>query len=62
MKTVRITKANGQVGELTLQADGRYDITLNGTKAPGNNYYTADQVAKIIESAKAAGSKIEITE
>ena len=56
---ITITRSNG-VGVLTKAADGRWDITLNGTKAPGNNYYDNAQVDRIVAKATADGATVEV--
>jgi len=60
MKKITITKKNGQIGVLEIAEDGNYNITINGQRGPGNNYYTPAQVEKIIATATSAGEKIEI--
>ena len=56
---IMITRSNG-VGVLTKAQDGRWDITLNGTKAHGNNYYDNTQVDRIVSKAIADGAKVEV--
>lgn len=56
---ITITRSNG-VGVLTKAQDGKWDITLNGTKAPGNYYYDNDQVDRIVAKAIADGAKVEV--
>jgi hypothetical protein len=55
---ITITQPKG-VGKLTKAADGKWDITLNGVKGPSNNYYTTDQVKKIVGTSIKAGHKVE---
>ena len=59
MSKVTITKG-GKVGVLTLAADGRWDVTLDGVKAPGNYYMTTDEVKSMIAKEQAAGNSVVI--
>ena len=56
---ITITRSNG-VGVLSKAQDGRWDIMLNGTKAPGNNYYDDEQVDRIVAQATADGATVEV--
>lgn len=57
---ITITKQNGQTGVLTLAADGKYDISIDGKTGSGALHYTIDQLGRIIDNARAEGSSVEI--
>ena len=60
MKKITIKHQTKGTGVLMLAEDGKYDMELNGRKAPSNNYYTRDQVEKIIAKARSEGSEVTI--
>lgn len=58
MKKVTIKQAKG-TGILSLMADGRYQIEVNG-QSGSSLYYTKEQVEKIIKTSKEAGYEVII--
>lgn len=60
MKKVTIKQAKG-TGILSIMADGRYQIEINGQQG-GSLYYTKEQVEKIIRTSKEAGHEVIIEE
>ena len=60
MRKVTITDKAGRVGVLTLAADGRYDIALDGKAASPSTYYTRQQVEAVVAKHRAQGSVVVI--
>jgi hypothetical protein len=57
MSKVTIIKG-GKTGILTRGEDGRWDMQIDDVRAPANNYYTDEQVARIVDQARAAGHEV----
>ena len=59
MSKVTISK-DGKIGVLTRGTDGKWSIAMDGKAAPGNYYYTDEQVDRMVQTARSAGSAVTV--